>query len=222
MLVQIPNVLTRDEVAMVTAELERGEYEDGGVSAGSIAGQVKKNLQVKRDAEAVKKCAPLLLDALKRNAIFQAAAMPLKIQGPMFNRYDVGMTYGLHVDNALMGEPATIRTDVSATLFLSAPESYDGGELVLQEYSMQRRIKQPAGSMVVYASTNAHRVEPVTRGTRRAAIFWMQSMVREEPRREILFDLNQLLDVVEKKLAPAENMALASIYHNLLRQWTET
>ena len=222
MLVQIPNVLTRDEVAMVTAELERGEYEDGGVSAGSIAGQVKKNLQVKRDAEAVKKCAPLLLDALKRNAIFQAAAMPLKIQGPMFNRYDVGMTYGLHVDNALMGEPATIRTDVSATLFLSSPQDYDGGELVIQEISGQRRIKLPAGCMVVYASTNSHRVEPVTRGTRLAAIIWVQSMVRDESRRDILFDLNEIMDSVDKKIDAAERMALASIYHNLLRQWAET
>lgn len=222
MLVQIANVLTREEVAAVMRELNQGAYEDGRVSAGSIAGEVKKNLQVKRDAEAVKKCAPLLLEALKRNPVFQAAALPLKIRDPLFNRYDVGMNYGLHVDNALMGEPATIRTDVSATLFLSAPEEYDGGELVIQEVSGQRRVKLPAGSMVVYASTNSHRVEPVTRGTRLAAIFWIQSMVRDESRREILFDLNQILDVVEKKLDAAERMALASIYHNLLRQWVET
>jgi len=222
MLIQIPNVLSREEAAIVLQELKQGQYEDGSVSAGSIAVEVKKNLQVKRDAEAVKKCGPALLAALKRSSLFQAAAMPLKIFGPMFNRYDVGMNYGLHVDNALMGDPATIRSDVSATLFLTPPEDYDGGELVIQEVSAERRIKQPPGSMVVYASTNSHRVEPVTRGTRLSAIFWIQSMVRDESKREILFDLNQILDVVEKKLAPPENMALTSIYHNLLRQWAET
>ena len=222
MLIQIPNVLTQDEVEFVLRELDQGAYEDGKVSAGEVAGQVKKNLQLKRDAEAIKKCAPVMLEALKRNGIFQAAALPLKIREPMVNRYDIGMNYGLHVDNALMGEPATIRSDVSATLFLSSPQAYDGGELVIQEISTQRRIKLPAGSMVVYASTNSHRVEPVTRGTRLAGIFWIQSMVRDESRRDILFDLNQILDSVSKKIDAAEKMALTSIYHNLLRQWCET
>lgn len=222
MLIQIPNVLTKDEIDFALRELDRGAYEDGKASAGEIAGQVKKNLQVKRDAQAIEKCAPLMLEALKRNGMFQAAALPLKIRDPLFNRYDVGMNYGLHVDNALMGEPATIRSDISATLFLSSPQDYDGGELVIQEISVQRRIKLPAGCMVLYGSTNSHRVEPVTRGTRLAAIFWIQSMVRDEARRDILFDLNQILDSVDKKIDAAEKMALASIYHNLLRQWCET
>ena len=185
MLIQIPNVLTKDEVDFALRELKQGAYEDGKVSAGEIAGQVKRNLQLKRDAEAMKKIAPVLLDALKRNAEFQAAALPLKMRDPLLNRYDVGMTYGLHVDNALMGEPATIRTDVSATLFLSSPQDYDGGELVIQEISGQRRIKLPAGCMVVYASTNSHRVEPVTRGTRLAALIWVPSMVADETGREM-------------------------------------
>jgi len=222
MLIQIPNVLTKDEIELALRELRQGAYEDGSVSAGEIATQVKKNLQLKRDAEAMAKIKPMLLGALKRNAEFQAAALPLKIRDPLLNRYDVGMTYGLHVDNALMGEPATIRTDISATLFLSSPQDYDGGELVIQEISAQRRIKLPAGCMVVYASTNSHRVEPVTRGTRLAAIIWAQSMVRNEVRRDILFDLNQIMDSVDKKIDAAERMALASIYHNLLRQWAET
>jgi PKHD-type hydroxylase len=222
MLIQIPNVLTKDEIELALHELRQGAYEDGSVSAGEIATQVKKNLQLKRDAEAMAKIKPMLLGALKRNAEFQAAALPLKIRDPLLNRYDVGMTYGLHVDNALMGEPATIRTDVSATLFLSSPQDYDGGELVIQEISGQRRIKLPAGCMVVYASTNSHRVEPVTRGTRLAAIIWVQSMVRDESRRDILFDLNEIMDSVDKKIDAAEKMALASIYHNLLRQWAET
>ena len=222
MLIQIPNVLTKDEAETVLKELRQGTYEDGRVSAGGIAGDVKQNLQVRRDAEAARKCAPLLLDALKRNGVFHGAALPLKIHGPMFNRYDIGMNYGLHVDNALMGEPATIRTDVSATLYLTPPDQYDGGELVIEEVSGQRRIKLPAGWMVVYASTNSHRVEPVTRGSRVSAIFWIQSMVRDESRRDILFDLIQILNGVEKKLDPEERMALASVYHNLLRQWAET
>jgi PKHD-type hydroxylase len=222
MLIQIPNVLTKDEIELALRELRQGAYEDGSVSAGEIARQVKKNLQLKRDAEAMARIKPMLLAAVKRNAEYQAAALPLKIRDPLLNRYDPGMTYGLHVDNALMGEPATIRTDVSATLFLSPPQDYDGGELVIQEISGQRRIKLPSGCMVVYASTNSHRVEPVTRGTRLAAIFWAQSMVRDETRREILFDLNQIMDSVDKKIDAAEKMALASIYHNLLRQWCET
>ena len=178
MLIQIPNVLTKDEVDFALRELKQGAYEDGKVSAGEIAGQVKRNLQLKRDAEAMKKIAAVLLDALKRNAEFQAAALPLKMRDPLLNRYEVGMTYGLHVDNALMGEPATIRTDVSATLFLSSPQDYDGGDLVIQEISGQRRIKLPAGCMVVYASTNSHRVEPVTRGTRLAAVCYPAAAVR--------------------------------------------
>lgn len=222
MLIQIPNVLTKEQVEIALHELKQGAFEDGSVSAGEIATQVKKNLQLKRDAEAMARIKPMLLEAVKRNAAYQAAALPLKMRDPLLNRYDPGMTYGLHVDNALMGEPATIRTDVSATLFLSPPQDYEGGELVIQEISAQRRIKLPAGSMVVYASTNSHRVEPVTRGTRLAAIFWAQSMVRDEARRDILFDLNQIMDAIDKKIGAAEKMALASIYHNLLRQWAET
>lgn len=222
MLLQIPGVLKNEEVATVMRELNQGAYEDGRASAGLIARDVKKNLQVKRDAEAAQKCAPLLLEALRRNSTFYSIALPHRIHGPIFNRYDVGMTYGLHVDNALMGEPPNVRSDVSATLFLSPPDAYDGGELILQEYQTDRRIKLPAGSMVVYASTNAHRVEPVTRGSRVAAIFWIQSLVREESKREILHDLNEILDGLRNKLASNEMMALASLYSNLLRQWAET
>ena len=222
MLVQIPGVLSKEQVETVLRELGQSDYEDGRVSAGLLARDVKKNLQAKRDAEVVRKCGPMILEALKRNGTFYTVALPNRIQGPMFNRYDVGMTYGLHVDNAIMGDEGNIRTDVSATLFLSPPETYEGGELVIQEHSSEKRIKLPAGSMVVYSSTNAHRVEPVRRGTRLAAIFWIQSMVRDEPKREILFDLSELLEAVRQKLAPAEIMALTAVYHNLLRVWAET
>jgi PKHD-type hydroxylase len=222
MLLEIPGVLKAAEVATVMRELGEGAYEDGRVSAGLIAREVKNNLQVKRDAAAAQKCAPLLLEALRRNATFYSYALPHRIHGPIFNRYDIGMTYGSHVDNAIMGEPAGIRSDVSATLFLSPPEAYEGGELVLQEHQSERRIKLASGSMVLYASTNVHRVEPVKRGNRIAAIFWIQSLVRDEPKREILYDLNEILAGLRDKLGNNEQMALTSIYSNLMRQWAET
>lgn len=222
MLLQIPGVLTQDQVATVLRELGQSAYEDGRVSAGLLARDVKNNLQAKRDAEVVRKCGPMILEALRRNGTFYTAALPHRVHGPMFNRYDVGMTYGLHVDNAIMGEQVAVRSDVSATLFLSSPDQYDGGELVIQEHAGEKRIKLPAGSMVVYASTSAHRVEPVTRGSRLAAIFWIQSMVREEPKRDLLYDLSEILGAVRPKLAQPEIMALTAVYHNLLRTWAET
>jgi PKHD-type hydroxylase len=222
MLLQIPAVLSKDQLESVMRELDQGAYEDGRASAGLIARDVKKNLQVRRDAEAAKKCTPLLLEALRRNATFYAAALPHRIHGPIFNRYDIGMTYGSHVDNAIMAEDHSVRSDVSATLFLSPPEGYDGGELVLQEHQSEKRIKLPAGSMVVYSSTSVHRVEPVRRGTRIAAIFWVQSLVRDESKRDILYDLNEILSALRQKLDGNEQMALASIYSNLMRQWAET
>ena len=222
MLLQIPGVLSKDQLETVMRELGQGAYEDGRVSAGVIARDVKNNLQVKRDAEAARKCAPLILETLRRNATFYAAALPHRIHGPIFNRYDVGMTYGSHVDNAIMADDHSVRSDVSATLFLSPPDSYEGGELVLQEHQSERRIKLSAGSMVVYASTNVHRVEPVRRGTRIAAIFWIQSLVRDESKRDILYDLNEILSALRQKLDGNEQMALAPIYSNLMRQWSET
>jgi len=222
MLLVIPGMLKQAEVEAVLRELTQGAYEDGRVSAGLLARDIKHNLQIKRDAEAMKKCAPLMLEALRRNGTFYSAALPHRIHGPLFNRYDVGMAYGTHVDNAIMGEQVAVRTDVSATLFLSAPEQYDGGELVIQENVGDRRFKLPAGSIVVYSSTSAHRVEPVTRGTRLAAIFWVQSMVRDEPRREILFDLSALLGALRGKIGAVELAALTAVYHNLLRMWAET
>ena len=222
MLLVIPGVLKADEVQAVMRELQGGAYEDGRVSAGLIAREIKNNLQIKRDAEAVKRCGPMMLEALRRNATFYSAALPHRIHGPLFNRYDVGMTYGLHVDNAIMGDEVPVRTDVSATLFLSAPEQYDGGELVIQENVGDKRVKLPAGSMVVYSSTSAHRVEPVTRGTRLAAIFWVQSMVRDEPKREILYDLSEVLAAVRGRIGAGELSALTAVYHNLLRTWADT
>jgi PKHD-type hydroxylase len=222
MLLQIPGVLKKEEVAAVMRELGQGAYEDGRVSAGLIARDVKNNLQAKRDSDAAKKCAPMILEAMKRNNTFYSVALPHRIHGPIFNRYDIGMTYGSHVDNAIMGDDYGVRSDVSATLFLCEPDTYEGGELVLQEHQGERRFKLPAGDMIVYASTNVHRVEPVRKGTRIAAIFWIQSLVRDESKREILHDLNEIIDALRTKLSGQETMALASIYSNLIRQWAET
>jgi PKHD-type hydroxylase len=222
MLVQIPGLLKKEEVDLILNELGGGAYEDGRASAGQLAREVKNNLQVKRDAAAAQKCAPVILEAMRRSNLFYSVALPLKIHGPIFNRYDVGMTYGLHVDNALMGEPANIRSDVSATLFLTSPDQYHGGELVIQEHHGETRIKLPSGSMVVYSSTSAHRVEPVKAGTRLAAIFWIQSLVRDELKREVLFDLNHVLSALHGRIEQPAAMALAAVYHNLLRMWSET
>lgn len=220
MLLQIPGVLNQDEVATVMRELGAGVYEDGSSTAGAVARKLKNNLQLKGDVEAAKKCAPLVLSALRRNATFYNLALPHRIHGPIFNRYDVGMTYGSHVDNAIMGEE--VRSDVSATLFLSPPDSYDGGELILQEHQAERRIKLPPGGMVVYASTNVHRVEPVRRGTRIAAVFWIQSLVRDESKREILYDLSIIMNGLRDRLEASENAAIAAVYSNLMRQWAES
>ena len=222
MLLVIPGVLKKGEIDAVMREMTQGAYEDGRVSAGLLARDIKNNLHMKRDAEAMKKCSPLILEALRRNGTFHSAVLPHRVHGPLFNRYDVGMAYGSHVDNAIMGEQVSVRTDISATLFLSEPESYDGGELVIQEHNEDRRIKLPAGSMVVYPSTSLHRVEPVKHGTRLAAIFWVQSMVRDEPKREILFNLSETLGVLRAKLNASELAALTAAYHNLLRMWAET
>ena len=220
MLLQIPGVLNKEEVAQVMRELGDGAYEDGRATAGAVARELKKNLQLKADAEAAMKCAPLILSALRRNATFYNLALPHRIHGPIFNRYDVGMTYGSHVDNAIMGDE--VRSDVSATLFLSAPDTYEGGELVLQEHQAERRIKLPPGAMVVYASTNVHRVEPVRRGTRVAAVFWIQSLVREESKREILYDLSVIMNGLRDRLDAGENAGIAAVYSNLMRQWAES
>lgn len=223
MLLQIPGVLNKDEVAQVLRELgEGGAYEDGRSTAGALARDVKNNLQVKRDTEAAQRCAPLILEALRRNATFYNVALPHRIHGPVFNRYDVGMTYGSHIDNAVMIDSVPVRSDVSATLFLSAPDSYEGGELVLQEHQAERRIKLAPGTMIVYASTNVHRVEPVRRGSRIAAVFWIQSLVRDESRREILYDLNVIMNGLRDKLTGDEIRGIAGVYSNLMRQWAET
>ena len=168
----------------------------------------------------------LVLDALDSDQLFISAALPLKIVPPLFNRYAGGQHYGGHVDGAVrpvLGTPHPVRTDLSATIFLSPPEEHDGGELIIEDSSGSRRIKLPAGDMVLYPGTSLHRVEPVTRGTRLASFFWIQSMVREDARREVLFAIDNALQRLGRDVAGHQSLVeIAGAYHNLLRLWSDT
>jgi PKHD-type hydroxylase len=222
-ILQIAGVLAPGELETLRGELARAKFEDGGATAGHIAREVKRNLQLPQGAEASRKCAPIVLEALRRNATFFSAALPLRVHGPLFNRYDAGMTYGEHVDNALMGTANPVRTDLSATLFLSEPEDYEGGELTIQDSLGAHRVKLRAGSMVLYPGYSVHQVAQIARGQRLAAVLWVQSMVRDEAQRRVLFDLDLAIGGLRQKLPDASEVtALTATYHNLLRGWSET
>lgn len=226
MLVHIPKVLTEDEVALFRQILEQQNWVDGKVTAGEQSAKAKYNLQIPQDSEASKHLGDLILQALGRNPLFHSAALPLRVYPPLFNRYDEGMQFDMHVDNAIRPIPGTgfrLRTDVSSTLFLSAPEEYDGGELVIQDTYGQQSVKLPAGDMVVYPSTSLHAVSPITRGSRWASFFWTQSMVRDDTQRALLYQFDR--SIMETRTTLPDNhsavLGLTATYHNLLRQWTE-
>lgn len=222
MVLQIPGVLNPEELKRLRGELAGAPFEDGGATAGHAAREVKRNRQLAQNCEAARRCSGVVLQALQRNPVFFSAALPRHIHGPLFNRYGPGETYGDHVDNALMGMPAAVRSDLSATLFLSAPEDYEGGELVVQEGGAPQGFRLPAGSLVIYPATSMHRVQPVRRGERLAAVFWVQSLVRDDARRRLLFELDVSLGGLRQKLPTApEITSLTAVYHNLLRQWAE-
>ena len=226
MLVEIPEVLTAAEAAEALAALKAAPWVDGRVTAGHQSAQVKDNLQIEEGTEVHRRLGDLVLAGLGRSALFISAVLPLRVFPPLFNRYDAGMTFGAHVDNAIRqirGTPHKIRTDVSCTLFLTPPEEYDGGELVVQDTYGEHRVKLPAGHAVVYPSTSLHRVEPVTRGSRISSFFWIQSMVRDDMRRRLLFDLDMAINAATADLPPGHEapVALTGVYHNLLRQWAE-
>jgi len=223
MLLQIPNVLKADEITTLRGLLAGAAFEDGGATAGFAAREVKRNLQIPMASETGKKGAAIVLDALRRNPMFFSAALPHRIHGPIFNRYDTGMTYGEHVDNALMGSPISVRSDVAATLFLTAPEDYDGGELTVHDSYGAHRIKLAAGNMIVYPATSRHRVEPISRGSRVSVVMWIQSLVRDEMQRRMLFEMDVALGSLRKQAGTEKEVAtLTSVYHNLVRQWSET
>jgi len=227
MLVQIRQVLTREEVEHCRKVLEAAAWADGRETAGEQSAKVKNNLQIPENSPVSRELGEIILRALGRNPLFTSAALPLRVYPPMFNRYDVGMTFGAHVDNAIRFVPGTngfrIRADVSSTLFLTDPEDYDGGELVIEDTYGTHTVKLPAGDMVVYPSTSLHRVAKVTRGSRWASFFWSQSMVKDDGKRAFLYDMDMAIMGLRQSL-PDDHpsvLSLTSSYHNLLRRWAE-
>jgi PKHD-type hydroxylase len=227
MLVTIPDVLKPDELAHIRRVLESTEWVDGRVTAGDQAVKVKKNLQVPIDAPIAQELGQIILRALGANPNFMTATLQLRVLPPMFNRYDEGMTFGAHVDGAIRAIPGTgqrMRTDVSSTLFLTPPEDYDGGELVVHDTYGTHTVKLPAGHMVIYPATSMHSVTPVTRGSRWASFFWTQSMVKDDWKRHMLYDLDMSIMSIRSRL-PDDDKAVVGLtahYHNLLRSWAET
>ncbi|MBR2537080.1 MAG: Fe2+-dependent dioxygenase [Hyphomicrobium sp.] len=227
MLVTIADVLKPDELAHIRGVLERTTWVDGRVTAGDQAAKVKNNLQVPIDSPAAQELGQIILSALSRNSQFMSAVLPLRVLPPMFNRYDTGMTFGAHVDGSIRSLPGSgqrLRTDVSSTLFLTPPEDYDGGELVVHDTYGTHSIKLPAGHLVVYPGTSMHSVTPVTRGSRWASFFWSQSMVRDDWQRHMLYELDNSIRSVRSRLADDDHavVGLTAHYHNMLRHWAET
>ena len=226
MLVHIPQVLDATQVAACLSALEGAAWTDGKATAGYLSSSVKNNAQVPEGHPVAQELGNMILDALDGSALFISAALPLKVVPPLFNRYAGGQAYGAHIDGAVRPVPGTshrVRTDLSATLFLTAPEAYDGGELVIGDGLGAPRLKLAAGDLVLYTATSVHRVEPVTRGTRLAAFFWIQSMVRDDAQRSLLFEMDRSLQELGRD-APghAALVSLMGTYHNLLRRWSDT
>ena len=225
MLLQIPEVLTAEQMAACRKLLETENWIDGRTTAGHQSARAKNNLQLPEDHEYAKQLGDTILAALERNPLFMAAALPLKVFPPLFNRYQHGQSFGNHVDNAIRqvtGTPHRVRTDLSATLFFSDPEEYDGGELIVEDTYGVHSVKLPAGHMILYPASSLHRVQPVTRGARLASFFWIQSMVRDDGERTILFDLDV---AIQRLITDVPNhpsiVELTSLYHNLLRRWAD-
>jgi PKHD-type hydroxylase len=222
MILCIGHVLTPEELDAVVSNLEITEFVDGKATAGWHAKLVKHNTQAQADAPPVVAARKVINAALKRNAVFQMAVRPKAIRPLLFNRYEQGMSYGAHIDNALMGDRDLLRSDVSLTLFLSSPGTYAGGELVIEDTQGEQAYKLEAGAMMIYPSSTLHRVEPVTSGVRLAAVTWIQSLVRDAGDREILFDLDTARQAIFQQHGKTREFDLISKSHaNLLRKWAE-
>lgn len=224
MLIAIPRLLDDAEVARVRDILAGGEWVDGNVTSGPQAALAKNNQQLAEDGAAAREAGALILAALGKSPLFVAAALPLKVFPPLFNRYGVGHAFGTHVDNAVRiqrGSEFRVRSDLSMTVFLETPEAYDGGELLIEGPFGVQSVKLPAGHAILYPSSSLHRVEPVTRGRRLASFFWIQSMVRDDGARRILFDLDQATQRLAGSLGQGDPsvVELTGVYHNLLRRW---
>ena len=226
MLTVIPDLLSAAEVARVRALIEPAAWIDGNATSGTQSALAKRNEQLPEDSAAAREAGGVVLDALARSALFVAAALPLKVFPPLFNRYAGGQTFDRHVDTAIRvkrGSDFRLRADLSATVFLADPASYDGGELIVEGSFGENQVKLPAGHAVVYPASSLHRVAPVTRGMRLASFLWLQSMVRDDGARAILWELDQGVQAVAAALGPGDAAAvrLTGVYHNLLRRWAE-
>jgi PKHD-type hydroxylase len=224
MIVHVPHLLPAEALSHVTARLAAASWGDGRATAGPQSGAVKQNLQLAEDSAEARALGDVVLQALDRSPGFWSAALPARVYPPLFNKYAPGMAFGSHIDNAIRKLPGTrarVRTDVSATLFLSDPESYDGGELVIEESAQS--VKLAAGDMVLYPATSLHHVRRVTRGERVACFFWIQSMVKDAAERRMLYEMDQAIQVLsgERGGNDAQVLRLTGLYHNLVRKWGE-
>lgn len=227
MLITIPDILSKDEVRQFREVLDKAEWESGSKTAGVQSESVKRNQQMPVASDEALKLGQYLLQKLSANPVFLSAALPLRILPPMFNRYETEETFGIHVDNAIRLNHLTqerLRTDLSMTVFLSEPDEYDGGELIIEDHYGAQEVKLEAGSMVLYPSTSLHQVVPVTRGARVSSFFWLQSMIRSDAHRTMLFDLDQTIQSLAVRLGTGDGevVRLTGIYHNLIRTWAET
>jgi PKHD-type hydroxylase len=225
MLVHVPRVLTAAQVARCRELMERAKWVDGRVTAGEQSARAKHNLQIPADAPEARETGELIVRALEQIPLFVSAALPLRVFPPLFNRYEQGMTFGAHVDGAVRqvaGTPLRMRSDLSATLFVSAPDEYDGGDLVVEDTYGAHSVKLPAGDLILYPASSLHHVTPVTRGVRLASFFWIQSLVRDDGQRTLLFDLDMAINAVGQALPDHQAVvALTGCYHNLLRRWAD-
>ena len=226
MLLQVPKVLSAEQVTQFRQMLDQTDWSDGRITAGYQSAKSKDNQQLPEESPVAQQLGEIVLGALQRSPLFLSAALPLKVFPPLFNRYEGGQSFGSHVDNAIRqvkGTPHRVRTDLSATLFLSAPDEYEGGELVIEDTYGLHSVKLPAGDLVLYPASSLHLVRPVTRGARTASFFWIQSMVRDDGQRTLLYDLDRAVQQVHRDQpdSPAA-VQLTGVYHNLLRRWAET
>jgi PKHD-type hydroxylase len=227
MMIAIPDVLDAAGVARLRAVIDAGEWVDGNVTSGAQSALAKRNEQLPEEGDAAREGGAMVLDALGRAPTFIAAALPAKVFPPLFNRYAGGQGFGTHIDNAIRlkrGSDFRLRSDLSATLFLSDPAHYDGGELVIEGAFGAQTVKLPAGHLILYPASSLHRVEPVTRGVRVASFFWIQSMVRDGEARRHLFELDQAIQTLaaDRGQGDAAIIQLTGLYHNLLRRWADS
>jgi PKHD-type hydroxylase len=225
MMIRIPSLLSQEQVAQARQQLAATDWVDGRITAGAQSGQTKHNLQIPEESEAARLLGDMILSALGRNERFTSASLALRVFPPLFNRYDTGMDFGAHIDNAIRfvkGANIRVRTDMSATLFLTDPADYDGGELIIEDTFGTHSVKLAAGDLVLYSATSRHHVTPVTRGSRWSSFFWIQSMIRDEAARTMLFELDGAIQALRGKHGDTEELvALTGLYHNLVRRWAD-